>query len=1044
MSSLKKKGCLIAFEGAPELVATQIRLLPVSPHILVLPAVQEYLGDAADLVTTASGQLSVSTRASFDARHFIRKVHEAACVRNRAAADFLRFPGTTTTTKRHEHRLVFLEGGTAASHALCVETLRKYDDAAGGDLQRAAMLFEELVAGGLAGLDASKATPQPAQLSRDFSSASSGIHTYANTDPSTRAMLAADRLDKETESLQPINENFLDLTIRPRRHSLSLPIHGDKLASLSRRVSQVSNRSSSSSFWNIRPGGELAECFLLSPLVSPTATLFPLSMQPAAIAAAMALASPTRRESRGRTRWRARSLERESISVSSVLPLVSMRGSPRERSISFLLSRDSSARPMSGMTVDSVFLLQRPRPLSAVTDMSLLSPCASGQSSGPDPTRQSPLPQLRLQVEPETAAKPAYVDRGTDAAGPFAAVSDPVLPLVEDLVVCFRDGLPHTVLDLTMARSRSMADHGGCIRDDTYRTSSTVSRPRQRSEPQGKQSDQTPYTPTTPPREFLSDSAGSTAVGTLSSPEEYHTFSPNEDKHSSDAKPPRFTIPSYGTAKTTDRTHQPPTPAQTPPPLPEEQQKKHSFLDFSVTGHQTAVAMQNALRVALRDHLKQQGDDDRQKNADKGAGSLSAYLSSANCGPWTSLLGADGSSVDLVLALGVQKGVWPAFTATVVDRLATLGATHSAARSSRSGRLDIRYLVATALQAGTALESPSNKALAQSLAALVVPQLDLYLRMHPSIRFLLLDYPVELLDVVLALQQLTGRSFLQVAALLVPRAGAAQVSSALALSDDRDSHSRADLVLRASTSELDIAAFVASVHRRLVGTSIPAAGDPLREITITVHSPSVEQPTSPTSPASVVSSISSTVSHRSQASTLLEAPSVMVAPARAVSMMSSSSRLIPKTVLVSGLSAALARQRRGKQMESMQNVAGLGNLGRSGIGGSEADVGNYGNDEYDDDDMDDDMDMRRLMPMFLRDQMAMYPMPKSAIHQSRSSRPATEEGTDEASNSGALRGVVRGRSMSDLQAQQARQAAADASTRNNSKGQKALKWLGLE
>ncbi|EFX05508.1 hypothetical protein CMQ_3577 [Grosmannia clavigera kw1407] len=1032
MSSLKNNACLIAFEGAPEAVTTQLRLLPASPNILVLPAIQAYL-EEANLATTKSGSASSFTGSSFDARSFIRNVHEAAAARNRAAADFLRL--NSFTKKCHDQRLVFLEGGTTASHALCVEAIRKHDNAAGGDLQLAALLFEELVAGGLAGLDASNVALQPTQPSRGVSK-NSDNDTDSDTDPSTRAMRAAEALDKETESLQPANHSLLDLT-RQRRHSLNLPIHGDRLANFGRRVSQASVQSNASSVWMTRSGVgsvDATESFLSSPFASPSSAIFPLSMQPDAIAAAMATTSPALGQSRGRTRWRARSLERQPLYSDSRPPPEGSRESLGDRSISFLLSRDSSLRPVSGTTMDSILLMQntRPRPSSIVPAVPLLLAGTFEQLGGPSRNRQSPLPKLRLQTGSAVAAKPMCVDRGTDATRPFEpeAGSDPVLPLVEDLVIHFHDGLSHPVLDLAIARSRSMADDSVCIRDDVFRTNPATPGTT-RLQPQGTPSAQhapRPYTPKTPPGGALADSSLPAVAITAprSSLDGYDPFAATGYKYAMDNRSSRYSQPSPSTVRATDRTQQPPTPAQTPPPTIVKQTKQHCFVALLTTEHPTAMKMQNALRAALGDHLKRPADG-QNKHERASEDDLSAYLSSIDCDLWTPLLGKDGGCIDLILALGVQNGVRPALTATVMGRLLSLGATSSTAWSSRSGRLDIRYLVVLARQAQTTLKSSSNKDSAKSLAALIVPQLELYLRTHPSIRFLMLDYPVELLGVVFELQQLLGQSLLQVAALLAPRAKSAQTTATL--SDETDPYARADLLLSANATELDISAFVASVHRRLVGTSILTVSDRLKTSLLTLRRCS--SLSGPASPCSFVSTASST---------LIDAPAAVPAPAMAVSVLSGrNSRLVAKTVQVSGSAAAIARERRRTQMERMQHVMSMvslraSNAALSRSSGEENRIDE--DDDEDEEDLDNDMYMRMLMPLFLREERAQLADLGGAGFQSRQTgATATKEAAGESSAPDANGNVVRSRAASEAQ----RHMAGDAII-----SQKALRWLGLE
>lgn len=347
-------GSLVALEGLPEAaLETQLRLLPVSSQILVLPSLHQYLGKDDELVdpvapsssapsTTTPSALSKSAlsttvapsrsrssttatvRTSFDARRYIKSIHNAAAARRAVALKFLHDNEASTshkiTTKTSPRRIVFLNGGTATSHSLCIEAIRQHDTAANGNLEQAALIFDQLTAHGVAGLDGARTSLAAAGMSRlDDIAVDDDDEEDDEHDPITKAMRAADALDRKTEGLQP-STHILDLTItkKPRPRSLSLPIHGDLLDlwDAGRRPSHVptasinttaqnsnSNDDASTinnrSFYWVPPsmaagasGGEIYDANNFSFITpaspthggSPTSTIFPVSMRLDAIA----------------------------------------------------------------------------------------------------------------------------------------------------------------------------------------------------------------------------------------------------------------------------------------------------------------------------------------------------------------------------------------------------------------------------------------------------------------------------------------------------------------------------------------------------------------------------------------------------------------------------------------------------------------------------------------------------------------------------------------------------------------------------------------
>ena len=200
------RGKIVALEGPSDLVTTQLRLLPTSSQILILPGIQRYLpyGDEEPPAST---------------KEFIYKVHMASRARHTAAVNFLQ------EAAHDKKRVVFMDGGTVGARVLCVSTIA-YNQTA-GDIRMADEIYEKLTIDGIAGLlDDRRASDtglgirdsyvKPLSLKSKADTVSSkreSVMSEGSTseDPIVRAMRAADALDRRTESLQALN-NEIDLS----------------------------------------------------------------------------------------------------------------------------------------------------------------------------------------------------------------------------------------------------------------------------------------------------------------------------------------------------------------------------------------------------------------------------------------------------------------------------------------------------------------------------------------------------------------------------------------------------------------------------------------------------------------------------------------------------------------------------------------------------------------------------------------------------------------------------------------------------------------
>src|SRR5436305_237591 len=119
-------GSIIALEGDSEIITTQLRLLPPSAKILVLPP---FISTISSITTTTPIETSddSSVRARFDARTYIHSVHTALLRRKQIAEEFLKAGYSPSSCLQQflgahpssQPRLVFMNGGTVCASSIC-------------------------------------------------------------------------------------------------------------------------------------------------------------------------------------------------------------------------------------------------------------------------------------------------------------------------------------------------------------------------------------------------------------------------------------------------------------------------------------------------------------------------------------------------------------------------------------------------------------------------------------------------------------------------------------------------------------------------------------------------------------------------------------------------------------------------------------------------------------------------------------------------------------------------------------------------------------
>ncbi|KAL1865210.1 hypothetical protein Daus18300_007337 [Diaporthe australafricana] len=714
----------------------------------------------------------------FHARSYIKEVHNAAQTRHEAAVQFLR------DSSPINKKLVFLNGGTAGAVSQCISAISEQQTS--GDTYQAELAFRSIALEGLRGLDREDKYSDQAtmwMLGSEQSPSGLCLEVEEPEDPIIKAMRAADLLYKETDSLQPI-----DCYIRTRPRSLSVPMYGysdgmgepspffvfgsapceepqphpvcdsdepadhkgiaeDEFAKLCANITRHGDSgenlpvldhaaSCAGEPYRHRTGEATSTTHRSDVLLSPPATPDGVVYGEARLVQMRASKAHVRlRESRS-------------------LDDLEMEQTRCRRADFYVTSFAKAAPPVDSPESRSrhLSIADKPHPSSSLLDL----PQARFVKAHTTTIRKSPTFIKRLPKP----ARDSYVHRGTDAADfdeerheldePF----QPVLAVVEDLVIHVTGQMPDESLSLVIQYFKA-GEFPVAPFPASLQTAPT---------------DSCPSTPRTADLFDLEDAAdvGLSPVVENSETEDTWEYDPfaargRDVRSSSLALQPPSPPPPAGVPP--DSHH--PVPAGASPPIQRERDSR--FHEFSTAGQPNAVAVQNALRSVLEVYFPPDQDGcyhQFQFPMFRDIGNL-----------WRPIFGdneargndRDENTPDMILALGRQNGVKREFLSALTGQIEKLGARSTG--MSRSGRLDLRYLIANAMQSFTAqpLADQTQNSPFDSpylLAGLIIPHLETYLAANYGTRFLLLEYPAEHLSTVLALQQMVGMDVLKVAGII--------------------------------------------------------------------------------------------------------------------------------------------------------------------------------------------------------------------------------------------------------------------------------------
>lgn len=671
MSSTRYDGSLVAFEGPADVVSTQLRLLPTSSQILVLPDLQHYM------------TRDCPTNTRFSPRSYIKDVHDAALARREIALKFL------NESSSDNKRLVFFHGGTAGAVSQCISAISERETS--GDDHMAEVVFREFAMEGVRGLENLERYANQEALERLGSER--GVDELLqedDEDPIIKAMRAADLLYKETESLQPI-----DCYIRTRPRSLSLP----SLAAFTDDYGQASpffifgpppNEEDESVFNGVEEDEYIGRPQEEGPEVQ-TKQFTQRDHQPPP---RLTISVPTRPPSSMTEATRARSEDRPGVplrtpTADSVLSpptspegvvygearLVQMHGSRSPKSHRRTRSLDDMEMT-EARSRRATIALPLPRNVSPLDSPEAKSRHLSIVEDPYSSHNLVHLPDARVVKAQKTTIrrsptfvtdlpKPARDDsvhRGIDA--PESDMQHeafrPVLPFHEDLVIHFTGGASDYVLDSVIQ----------ALKDGSLPVTPG---------PPGSFGTLTETSPSTPRTADLFDVEDSEAG-----------LSPVVEATSSDEASDYDPFAARGNdVRSSAAALQPPSSPQTPTPCPSASGTDSRFRNFLTTGRPNAVAIQNALRRVLEEHFPSGQVGGYRQFSLPSLADMDRLWKPIFTDAETSGSKSSGRTADLILVIGRQRGVKKELLSALTGQIEKLGSKSNGL--SRSGRLDIRY-----------------------------------------------------------------------------------------------------------------------------------------------------------------------------------------------------------------------------------------------------------------------------------------------------------------------------------------------------------------
>lgn len=666
---LPAEGKIVALEGDIHAVATQLRLLPSSQKILILPSIQETIPTATD-------------KRLFKPRAFIRGVHEVYTKRIDTARSFLE-----SSTSTHP-RLVLMNGGSVGARTACVSSIS--ENITNGDIPKAEALFNEIVKDGVAGLFSQEDVEVEYVPQNDTHERTSRIlETEENEeDPTVKAMKAADSLDRETAALQDdAGESEVTMlrtvdgtsddqkTITPeiqaelasepapmddiRTTEITVPIRQNGLqdglstfgggAGNSTPFSAGTFHTAHHSHASVDDVDDVDDdTGYDTDMPSPSDDMFSVPPTPRVEYGEACIVDVQSSSSQPTDVRRTRSMDelyrRAFEQAATLMP----RKLHHSKSEYYLGGRPTSASgriedPRASAFIQlprTTFMRASPTTIRSTQSLYLPEPSSPSSSSASTPT-------ARL-----------FIDRGSDAwdgQEPEETPFEPVFPSVEDLVLHCASDTPNEILSSVFQSYRK----------GTYPTA-----------PESPVSDEedSAESPTTEVEVVAEPVAEPTRV----EQEEFDPYSSNTNYLS---PPLKLGIPTSKFA----RNPAPPSPAVTLPPPTNMAEDK--FCELPMPASTGVIGIQNSLRAFLNLRFPAGENGYTQNNFPTAPEADRLWKPIFGTENHTSA-GEDGRTVDQIIALGCEDGVRKAFFNQISGQVERLGTKRDGL--SRSGKLDLR------------------------------------------------------------------------------------------------------------------------------------------------------------------------------------------------------------------------------------------------------------------------------------------------------------------------------------------------------------------
>ncbi|OWP03700.1 hypothetical protein B2J93_9546 [Marssonina coronariae] len=778
----RKTGYLIAIEGDTDVISTQLRLLPPSPKIMVLPDFLE-------------GSSSTNENGAFDARAHVRYIQRALFQRTETARSFIQ-----SSTPTHP-RLVFAIHGSVSARAHCITRISQ--KITNGNFWEAETIFNNIVQGGIAGLMedvAVEEAPVPETDKFDKALGNTSIESMQWEGSSDRdvvlrkvptrpnlahfcASSAMRRMQKSTQKNEDIceashgistdadNEQIVQtvLTVpsrsmaafRDRRMTFGDAQHDQYSQHLLDRIQDVDTDWDLFYDANKATGGEDS---IMSAPITPAVTYGQaclVDIQPS---------SPIKLVRRARSFDGFSSINSRFLKSTSIPQALKQPASYHhfsERSQSAAVTQTESNEK------DRFTALPRTTFLEALETTIIRSPTST----------RSTRSWNSLSASKEIPNRAVYVDRGTGADE--AVVTDsktmpfvPVFELVEDMVIQFTDDSPNYIFESVV---QSYKNGSYPILPVTPGTSASTYSPSLVGVDEG-------YDPEFSTRSISSlqlvndpDIRPNSCLSTLSVEivydrrQEYDPYA--IESYSSDIQrqcPPKFYpgIPANVESASSPTSEKPlsyTTEAETSSLSKTKYIKEEiatRFVNFAPVNPQNAISTQNSFRHLLNVYFP---SHDKYSQFYYQVAPEAERL-------WKPVFRNDENvstehevgSVDQIIAFGSEDGVKRDFFLQVSGQIEKLGSNR--AGLNISGKLEIRYLISNVMQshcnvppADQSINYLSNP---DVLAALIVPQIEAFLASNTSTRLLILHYTAADLPTIFALRKLLGFNLVKIAGIL--------------------------------------------------------------------------------------------------------------------------------------------------------------------------------------------------------------------------------------------------------------------------------------